>query len=41
MANARTPLYEAVATHSIDTHGHDVDEVADLIINLLSTESAT
>jgi len=41
MASARTPLYEAVATHSIDTHGHDVDEVADLIINLLSTESAT
>ena len=41
MASTRTPLYEAVATRSVDTDGHDVSEVAELIINLVSTESAT
>ena len=41
MASIRTPLYEAVATHSVDTQGHDVAEVASLVINLLSTDSAT
>lgn len=41
MASTRTPLYEAVATRSVDTDGHDVSKVAELIIDLVSTESAT
>lgn len=41
MASTRTPLYQSVATHSIDTRGHDIAEVADLIIDLVTTESAT
>jgi len=36
MATTRTPLYEAVATHAVDTQGHDVARVAELVIELVN-----
>jgi shikimate kinase len=36
LLDERTPVYEALATESVDTDGHTPDEVADEILRLVS-----